>query len=122
MPNSYSQVGQESFVMNMLEWKRNGFYVEVGAWNSTHLSNTYCLETDYGSDGISFEIEPDRAEEFNSNRVNHCIVDDATKCDYKKYLDDIKAPEQIDYLQLDIDPPQNTYMALQQVLLSGYFL
>jgi hypothetical protein len=118
--DSHSQAGQESFVMNMLGWKTHGFYVEVGAYHPVTLSNTYRLETDYSWGGISFEIDRGRADEFNKNRVNHCVIDNATTCDYKKYLNDIEAPRQIDYLQLDIEPAINTYKALCGIPFDDY--
>ena len=55
--DSPSQASQDSFAMNMLDWKRNGYYVEIGAYDPYKLSNTYSLENDYGWSGISFDIK-----------------------------------------------------------------
>lgn len=94
--------GQEEFVIDLLDYKKNGHYVELGAFNSKEMSNTYYLETDYDWTGVSFEIEDERREEFNSNRINPCLGD-ALSFDYLCYFNENNFPEQIDFLQVDID-------------------
>lgn len=94
---------QEQFVLELLNYKQNGFYVELGAFHSTRGSNTYFLETDYNWNGVSFEIKEEWHEEFTSNRKNPCILGDATKFNYISYFEENNFPEQIDYLQVDID-------------------
>ena len=64
----HSQAGQDKFVLESLDYKRNGFYVEIGAFHSKNISNTYVLEQDYNWNGISFEIVPEWTDEFNLNR------------------------------------------------------
>ena len=113
--NSYSQAYQESFVMSMLEYKRNGFYVEVGGYDPKSLSNTYSLESEYGWKGFALEIEEKRAEVYTANRSNPCISADAITFDYEKAFDYFNAPRQIDYLQLDIEPAPNTLSCLYNI-------
>lgn len=96
-------LGQESFALNITKEKKNGYYVELGAFHSQNGSNTWLLETDYQWTGLSLEIIPEFAEEFNANRVNRCELADATKFDYKSYFEANNFPTQIDYLQVDID-------------------
>jgi hypothetical protein len=95
--------GQERFVTELLKNKENGFYVEIGAFDSKKGSNTYHLETDYNWNGVSFEIDPERHAEFVSNRNNPCILGDATHFNYISYFEENNFPKQIDYLQVDID-------------------
>jgi hypothetical protein len=95
--------GQERFVTELLKNKENGFYVELGAFDSKKGSNTYHLETDYNWNGVSFEIDPERHAEFVSNRKNPCILGDATHFNYISYFEENNFPKQIDYLQVDID-------------------
>ena len=109
---SPSQAMQDSFVMNMLNWKTNGFYLEIGACEPILISNTYSLETMYGWSGVSLEINSALIEPFNSIRRNKCYEADATQLDYAKFLSEVGAPQRIDYLQLDIEPAPNTYKAL----------
>ena len=53
--NVKSQIGQDLFVLYMLNWKRGGYFVEFGATNGVDLSNTYSLEKDFGWTGILAE-------------------------------------------------------------------
>ena len=116
----YSQVGQDQFAIDMLNGKRDGFYLEIGAYHSSNISNTHMLEKEYGWSGVSFEIEPDRVEEFNLNRSNKCYLADATTFDYESLLDRLNAPKQIDYLQVDIEPATSSLQALLALPLEKY--
>jgi hypothetical protein len=52
------------------------------------------------------------AHQFNQIRKNKCICEDAISVDFNKLLQDFS---HIDYLQLDIDPPDNTFKVLQNI-------
>jgi hypothetical protein len=93
---------QELFVIDVLEQKKHGYYVELGAFNSRLGSNTYHLEKDYLWEGVSFEIVDERRLEFVSNRTNPCYGD-ALQFNYIEYFEKNNYPKQIDYLQVDID-------------------
>lgn len=93
---------QEQFVLDLLKYKKEGYYVEVGAHHSKIISNTYYLETDYNWKGLSLEIEEERRKEFNDNRKNPCLGD-ALDFNYLSYFEENNFPKQIDYLSVDID-------------------
>jgi hypothetical protein len=93
----------EQFVIDILDKKRNGHYVELGAFHSRIASNTYHLEKDYDWKGVSLEIVPLLQEEMTRNRKNECILGDATTFNYTKYFEENNFPKQIDFLQVDID-------------------
>jgi hypothetical protein len=93
---------QEAFVLEMLGHKKNGFYVELGAFHSSEGSNTYELEKTYDWHGVSFELLEQRRNEFIDNRTNPCMGD-ALNFDYIAYFENNHFPKQIDYLQVDID-------------------
>ena len=116
LDGSQSQIGQESWVAFALDYKRHGFYLEIGAFNARILSNTLVLETSLGWNGTGVEINQQLAEAYNSERRNKIICADATVLEYEKELDRINAPNIIDYLQVDIDPPANSYKALAGVM------
>lgn len=118
--NNYSQSMQDMFVLSVLDGKRNGFYVEIGADKPRVINNSYLLESQYDWSGVSFEIESDKVDYFNTIRKNKCICADATKFDYKSLFDERKYPTQIDYLQLDCDPPQITLECLKKLPLEDY--
>jgi hypothetical protein len=117
---SNSQAGQESFVLNATNFKKSGYYVEIGAFHSKILSNTYILESVYEWSGVSFEISKNFTEEFKEVRLNPVFNVDATKCDYKQILNSAGAPKVIDYLQVDIEPARNTFKALRRILETEY--
>jgi hypothetical protein len=116
----YSQAGQDQFVIDTLKGKNSGVYVEIGAYHSKDISNTYMLEKEYGWTGVSFEIDPDRANEFNANRSNKCYTADATTFDYETLFYMLDMPKQIDYLQVDIEPAENSLKALLALPLEKY--
>jgi hypothetical protein len=118
--NNYSQSMQDMFVLSVLNGKKNGVYVEIGADKPRVINNSYLLESEYGWTGVSFEIESDKVEYFNTIRKNQCIFADATKFDYKNLFDERGYPKQIDYLQLDCDPPQITLECLKKLPLEDY--
>lgn len=118
--NNYSQSMQDMFVLSILNGKSNGVYVEIGADKPRVINNSYLLESQYNWTGVSFEIEKDKVDYFNSIRKNECICADATKFDYKNLFDEREYPKQIDYLQLDCDPPQITLECLKKLPLEEY--
>ena len=118
--NNWSQSMQDIFVMSMLDGKRNGVYVEIGADQPRVISNTYLLEKDFDWSGISFELDSDKVAFFNTIRKNKCLCEDATLYDYKSLFEERSYPKQIDYLQLDIDPAEGTLRALKTLPLDDY--
>jgi hypothetical protein len=115
---------QEQFVLNLLDNKKEGYYVELGAFHSKNGSNTYRLENEFNWKGVSFEIVPEWHQEISENRKNPCILGDATKFDYVRYFEENDFPNQIDYLQVDIDsgykldgrPNGNAYLSLHGLI------
>lgn len=117
---NYSQSMQDMFVLTMLNGKRNGVYIEIGADQPIIVNNSYLLETEYDWTGVSFEIDDEKIDYFNSIRKNKCICTDATSFDYKSLFEERNYPKQIDYLQLDIDPAPQTLEALKNLPLDDY--
>jgi hypothetical protein len=114
---------QEEFIINILNGKKNGYYVELGAAHYSNGNNTYLLENEYDWTGVSFEIIDSMKEEFNANRKNPCMGD-ALSFNYMDYFEKNNFPKQIDYLQLDIDagydmagrPVGNSHLTLQGLI------
>ena len=112
---SNSQALQDLFVICVLNGKRNGTYLEVGANQPIHENNTFLLESKFGWSGVSFEMIPDLVREFNRVRRNVCIRCDATVVDFTNIIRTSGLGPHIDYLQLDIEPPANTFKALKEI-------
>lgn len=62
-----AQNGEDRWLDNFFEHKRNGFFVEVGAFDGINLSNSYHFEQ-IGWTGVLIEPDPDKAALCRSNR------------------------------------------------------
>jgi hypothetical protein len=111
---NYSEAYQDMFVLTLLNGKKNGSYVEIGSGHPTYGNNTYLLEKDFGWKGVSLDISEDFVKAHNDQRSHTCVLKDATTVNYSKFLDGLGFGNDIDYLQIDCDPPSVSY----QVLLS----
>ena len=118
--NNYSQAFQDMFALSILNGKRDGTYVEIGGDHAVIISNTYLLETQFGWNGVSFEIDQSKVDGYNSLRENKCVCSDATTFDYKTLFEERNFPKQIDYLQVDIEPAWQTLNALKALPLDDY--
>lgn len=103
--DSQSSELQESFVLSVLDEKRNGYYVELGAHDAYDGSNTFLLDERFGWTGLSLELDAQRVEKWNttSSRNNKCVEGDALLFDYRSYFEENNFPKRIDYLSVDID-------------------
>lgn len=72
---STSQLGQDLWVLEKNDFKKNGFFVEFGATDGVLLSNTYLLEKQFSWKGICAEPNPKFFAELKTNRA--CMVSDA---------------------------------------------
>ena len=117
--SNYSEAMQDMFILSILNGKRNGTYIELGAAEYSIMNNTYLLETLYSWEGFSVEYGKELVQNFNKNRKNKCIYADATKLDYEYLIKERFDTNRIDYLQVDLDPASVTYEALEKVLKSN---
>lgn len=80
LPLSHSQFRQDLFVLSELGWKTGGYFVEFGATDGLHLSNSYLLEREFGWSGIVAEPAKRWHESLVRNRG--CHID--THCVWRK--------------------------------------
>ena len=120
MRKGFSQAGQDLFVLEILDDKRFGTFLEVGSQDPIALSNTFLLESEYGWTGIGVEISRKFANKYNRVRLSKCIRADATKIDYLELVESYNLPKVIDYLSLDIEPGLNTLKALISIPFDSY--
>jgi hypothetical protein len=117
---SNSRENQDLFVLCVLDKKVDGIYVEVGSAWPIKDNNTYLLESEFNWQGVSFDNDYSFANEFNNVRKNQCVLADATELDYNYIFEECGLPTHIDYLQLDIDPPHNTFKVLNKIDFNKY--
>ena len=65
---SVSQLGQDLWVLDQVNHKTGGFFVEFGATDGVLLSNTYLLETEFTWTGLLAEPNPKLFEKLRQNR------------------------------------------------------
>lgn len=97
--------GSDEFALDILDYKKDGYYVEMGSADPIKGNTTYAMEKEYGWKGVGFDLDEEHAKNYNAVRTNPCLVQDATKFDYLKYFQENNFPKQIDYLQIDIEAP-----------------
>jgi FkbM family methyltransferase len=51
----YSQLGQDLWILESTNFKHNGYFIDIGAYDGIYHSNTYLLEIDYGWNGVCVE-------------------------------------------------------------------
>jgi len=117
---NYSESFQDMFVLAMTNGKRNGTYVEIGAGQSHYGNNTALLEEKFGWTGISFDLNEEFVNQHNQKRKNMCLRRDATNVDYTKLLPTMQLPTDIDYLQIDCDPPEISFKVLLTIPFETY--
>lgn len=112
---SYSQAGQEKFVLNTLNHPRNGYFLEFGALDPRSLSNTYCLDTVFNWKGLSFDCSNLDLKWLNDRKNSTFIRGNALNHDYKNLFSEHSVPNIVDYLQIDIDPARGNLHLLKQL-------
>ena len=55
--NYNSQAHQDEFVLKILNYKKNGYFLEIGSCHPILVSNSYILENGYNWDGLMVELE-----------------------------------------------------------------
>lgn len=117
---NYSEAYQDIFVLTMLDGKRNGTYLEIGAGNSFYGNNTALLEKDFNWRGVALDICEEFVNAHNSERKNPCLLKNALSTNYEMLLSGMDFPNEIDYLQLDCDPPETTFKILLNIPFEKY--
>lgn len=119
---NYSQIYQDIFVLGMLNGKKNGTYLEIGSSDPFHNNNTALLENKFGWKGLGIEIDEVCVRNYKQKRKNPIILCDALIIDYDKALNRYFKNKDciIDYLQIDIDPCENSYDVLLSIPFHKY--
>ena len=68
--NQYkSQLGQDVMALAMSDFKRGGYFVEVGAHHGEHLSNSWYLENGFDWNGLLVECNPRNFASLETRRA-----------------------------------------------------
>lgn len=78
--NSKSQINQDLFVIAALNFKKKGFFIEIGAADGLNLSNSYLLEKKFNWNGILCEPSTIYKKLIKKNRKSKI----ETKCIYNR--------------------------------------
>ena len=119
------QVEQDKFVVNVLQNKKNGIFLEIGSNHPIRINNTYILEKNYDWKGIMIEYSNEWLSDYKKYRPNSIpIINDATKIDYKNLFETYDIPLNIDYLQIDLNAENgstlNTLIKLDNEVMDKY--
>lgn len=69
-----SQAGQDHWIFGeAFNEQRGGYFVDIGAHDGLHISNTYLLERRYGWNGLCIEANPTTFSILRRNRQATCI-------------------------------------------------
>lgn len=112
---NYSESYQDLFILSILNGKRKGTYLEIGAGHPFYGNNTALLEKDFEWSGISLDFDKGFIEQYQEKRSNVALLRDATKLNYIELLESLEYGTEIDYLQIDCDPPEVSYDILSKI-------
>jgi len=115
---SMSQANQDVWAYQTLG--DNKTYIEIGASRPKRKNNTWNLEIDHGWRGYSIEFDTVHKLEWETSlRKNPCYWTDAMTFDHTKALEENKMNKHVNYVSCDIEPPENTFRALQNLIDQG---
>jgi hypothetical protein len=114
--NYFSDDRQDEFCVNLLKFKRGGYYLDIGSGASVGSNNTYFFES-LDWKGICIEINSVFNESYLTRTCTY-INQNALTVDYEKVFEANEFPTSIDYLSLDID--QHSTDALYSLPLDKY--
>lgn len=121
------QIYQDRWVCETLEYKKNGYFLDIGAFDGVQISNTFFLEKYLNWSGICIEAGEDNYKELIKNRNCTClnmIVSDKNgfqefaenwtvgkigkgkkteSITIDRLLTDWRVPKLIDYVSLDVE-------------------
>ncbi len=95
---SYSQIGQDKWVLSLFPEGYKGFFIDVGCGHPKNINNTYLLDKK-GWHGFAFDIKDYYWKYKKWRKRTKFFWTDATNCDFRS----INMPARIDYLSLDVD-------------------
>lgn len=115
--HSFSQAGQDLFVLSLFEEGYKGTFLDVGCGDPIEINNTYLLEQQ-GWKGLSIDIQY-MHEKWLIMRKTPFICIDALKCYYQTLIQMFELGDTIDYLSLGIEGYGHRFQALERIMDQG---
>jgi len=98
----YGACGQDIFIAELLNYKKDGFFVDIGANDGVTINNSYYFEKELGWAGVAIEPIPTIFESLVKNRTcltfNGCVT---TKPGKAKFLELIGGPNMLSTLEFN---------------------
>ena len=110
------QSKQDEFVIKMLNYKINGYFLEIGSNHPININNTYKLEKEYLWKGIMVEYDKIFEPLYKTHRSSHYIIQDATSINYEDLFIKYNFPKNLDYLQIDLEVSNNSTLKTLELL------
>jgi hypothetical protein len=114
-----SQIGQDLYVIEHLKEKKQGIFIDIGCSTPKTISNTYLLESQYNWSGLAIDIvehSETTGETWSKTRPNSkLIIKDALSINYDDLFKEHSLPVIIDYLTIDLEPPELTLECLFKI-------
>lgn len=125
MNSTYSQAGQDLFVLSATNNKQNGYFLEIGSNHPSYNNNSFLLETQYKWKGLMVEYDKSFETSYKTERSNSIyVINDARLVNYREILDSNNFPTNMDYLQIDLDVDNkstlDTLRLLEQTVFDKY--
>jgi hypothetical protein len=115
--NYNGQVLQDKFVVSVLKNKNNGFFLEIGSNHPKLINNSYVLEKELNWNGIMIDYNPIWLPDYKVERPNSIhVIDDATQINYYDLLKKNNVPNNIDYLQIDLETGNRSTLTTLEIL------
>lgn len=102
-PNCHSGSRLDEFAIRLLNFKRNGTYVDLGSAHSMFHNNSHFLDVHLDWSGICVEMDPKWNDTYGDRKGCTYVNQDATQIDYRQLFIDQKFSSSIDYLSIDVD-------------------
>jgi len=97
----YSDAKQDQFIANLFNFKKDGYFVDIGSCGAVSSNNTFFFES-LDWEGICVELNSGYNESYQYRKANY-INANALELNYLQIFNDFSAPLDIDYLSVDID-------------------
>jgi hypothetical protein len=88
---SYSQINQDIWVLEKTNYKRNGYYIDIGCADGEKISNTFLLDKHYNWSGLAIDINARNMIDRTCNVFKGLVYDE------DKVVEFIKADFNLDF-------------------------